>query len=111
MADRSPTNRMSPIAIVILVAVAVIAVMAFSQWRGSHTTPSGVGVAAKSKEAVMPVQATAPLTQQPASDVPWAKSRDSRPNSPNEEGGTEHTAGGTAQGGPAAGMSNTGGAR
>lgn len=94
----SAAKRMSPLAILILVAVAVIAVIAFVQWRGAHTTPSGVGVAAKEKESIMPVQATAPLNQQPASDQPWAKARDSRPNSPNEEGGTEHTAGGVASG-------------
>lgn len=96
MAETTPTKRMSPLAVIILVLVAVLAVVAFVQWRGSHTTPSGVGVAAKPKDAVMPVQATAPLNQQPASDQPWAKARDSRPNSPNEEGGTEHTAGGLA---------------
>lgn len=100
----SPTRRMSPLAIIILVAVAVIAVIAFVQWRGSHTTPSGVGVASKPKDSVMPVQATAPMNQQPASDQPWAKARDSRPNSPNAEGGTEHTAGGMAGSGNAAGV-------
>lgn len=99
----SPTKRMSPLAIIILVGVVVIAVIAFVQWRGSHVTPSGVGVPAKTKDSVMPVQATAPLNQQPASDQPWAKARDSRPNSPNEEGGTEHTAGGVAGGNTAGG--------
>ena len=92
----TPSKRMSPLAIIILVLVAVMAVIAFVQWRGTHQTPTGVAVPAKDKESVMPAQAKAPLNQQPASDVPWAKPRDSRPNSANEEGGTEHTAGGVA---------------
>ena len=91
-----PGSRNMPVlAWIILAGLVVIAVLALTQCHGMTRTPTTAGrvldqgAPTKTNDAVMPKQSQAPAEQQPASDQPWAKARDSRPSSPNEEGGTE----------------------
>ena len=76
MADPNVTppkvsNNISPLAIIIAVALVVLVIFAFMKMRGHHVTPSGADspMAQSGGNVVMPQQPNLPNTLQPAANT------------------------------------------
>ena len=64
------SNRISPLAVIVVVILIGIVVVAFVKRHGHHVTPSGVAVPmAASGPAVMPQQPSNTTTLQPRADT------------------------------------------
>ena len=105
MTDERPnprvSNRMSPLAWLIIAIVIILGIVAFVQWRGAQHTPRAnvaVPLQQGAGPAVMPQQPNVPNAPQPASTANGNEAAEANP-SPNEPGGPENTGNAAGSGG------------